>query len=177
MQVSRGSLDPIFRIPRKRKYDEVTTDPALSNPCEAEEPCGVESSPDRMVIDILQLPEEILRMIFILVVLQDGDPAIRTLALTCTRFWRTVREESFLKEAHFCWLDSVVNWNAFSEEHRRTYRTPYLISCCIQCNFLYKDCEGYRGCGQRGKLQGFYSENNLAGYCSIDCFYVAGGTF
>ncbi|KAK7119703.1 hypothetical protein R3I94_021509 [Phoxinus phoxinus] len=122
------------------------------------------------------LPEEILHKIFILVVLQDGDPAIRTLALTCTRFWRIVREESFLKEAHFCWLDSVVNWNSFSEEHRRTYRIPYLISRCIQCDDMYKDCEGYWGCGQRGKLQGFYSENDFAGYCCMDCFYSAGGT-
>ncbi|KAI2647199.1 Histone-lysine N-methyltransferase SMYD3 [Labeo rohita] len=112
-------------------------------------------------------------MIFILVVLQDGDPAIHTLALTCTRFWRIVREECFLKEAHFCWLNSVVNWKAFSEEHRRTYRIPYRISCCIQCKSLYKDCEGYRGCEQRGKLQGFYSDNEFAGYCSADCFYEA----
>ncbi len=41
----------------------------------------------------------------------------------------------------------VVNWDAFSEEHRRTYRTPYHISSCIQCSSLYKDCEGYRGYG------------------------------
>ncbi|XP_077063195.1 uncharacterized protein LOC143715348 [Siphateles boraxobius] len=87
IQMARGSLDPIFRIPRKRKYNEVT-----------------------------MLPEEILHRIFILVVLQDGDPALHTLALTCTHFWRIVREESFLKEAHFCWLDSVVNWNSFSED-------------------------------------------------------------
>ncbi|RXN15816.1 hypothetical protein ROHU_008639 [Labeo rohita] len=129
IEMARGNLDPIFRIPRKRKY-EVTVEPE-PNTCE--------------------LPDEILHMIFILVVLQDGDPAIHTLALTCTRFWRIVREEYFLKEAHFCWLDSVVNWKAFSEEHRRTYRIPYRISCCIQCKSLYKDCEGYRGCGQRGK--------------------------
>ncbi|RXN14766.1 hypothetical protein ROHU_008909 [Labeo rohita] len=137
-KLARGSLDPIFCIPKKNKY-EVTT-----------------------------LPEEILHMIFILVVLQDGDPAIHTPALTCTRFWRIMRGEYFLKEARFCWLDSVVNWKAFSEEHRRTYRIPYQISCCIQCKSLYKDCEGYRGCGQRGKLQGFYSDNESAGYCSAD---------
>ncbi|KAF4114351.1 hypothetical protein G5714_004574 [Onychostoma macrolepis] len=143
--MARGSLDPIFRIPRKRKYE------------------------------VAMLPEDILHMIFILVVLEDGDPAIHTLALTCTRFWRIAREKSFREEAHLCWLDSVVNWKAFSE-HRRTYRTPYRISCYIQCNYLYKDCEGYRVCGQRGKLQGFYSDNEFAGYCSVECFYEAGGT-
>ncbi|KAI3368249.1 hypothetical protein L3Q82_007969 [Scortum barcoo] len=41
-----------------------------------------------------------------------------------------------------------VNWNTFSEEYRRTYRSS-LISCLIQCNCLYKDCEGYRECEQR----------------------------
>ncbi|XDV50529.1 hypothetical protein PO909_019576 [Leuciscus waleckii] len=68
----------------------------------------------------------------------------------------------------------VVNWNSFSEERRRTYRSLYLI-CCIQCNSMYKDCEGYWGCGQRGKPQELYSENDFAGYCSMDCFYAAGG--
>ncbi|CAM4299460.1 unnamed protein product [Leuciscus chuanchicus] len=174
IQMARGSLDPIFRIPRKRKYDEVTMEPVPLKPCKVKEPCRVESSPEG--IGILQLPEEVLHKIFILVVLQDGNPAILTLALTCTHFWKIVREESFLKEAHFCWLDSVVNWNSFSEEYKRTYRIPYLISRCIQCDALYKDCEGFWGSGQRGKLQGFYSENDFAGYCCMDCFYVAGGT-
>ncbi|RXN32669.1 hypothetical protein ROHU_016111 [Labeo rohita] len=73
-------------------------------------------------------------------------------------------------------VPGVVNWKAFSEEHRRTYRIPYRISCCILCKSLYKDCEVYRGCGQRGKLQGFYSDNEFAGYCSADCFYEAEGT-
>ncbi|CAM4659668.1 unnamed protein product [Leuciscus chuanchicus] len=152
----------------------VLKEPVPLKPCKVKEPCRVESSPEG--IGILQLPEEVLHKIFILVVLQDGDPAILTLALTCTHFWKIVREESFLKEAHFCWLDSVVNWNSFSEEYKRTYRIPYLISRCIQCDDLYKDCEGYWGSGQRGKLQGFYSENDFAGYCCMDCFYVAGGT-
>lgn len=58
----------------------------------------------------------------------------------------------------------VVNWNSFSEEHRRTYKTLYLIFRCIQCNFMYKDCEGYWGSGQRGKLQEFYSENDFAAW-------------
>ncbi|XP_077083468.1 uncharacterized protein LOC143736711 [Siphateles boraxobius] len=107
IQMARGSLDPIFCIPRKRKYDEVTMEPVPLKPCKAKEPCRVEYSPEG--IGILQLPEEILHRIFVLVVLQDGHPAIRTLALACTRFWRIVREESFLKEAHFCWLDNVVN--------------------------------------------------------------------
>jgi len=46
-------------------------------------------------------------------------------------------------------LSGVVNWNTFSEARRRTSRTQYLMSCCIQCNSLYKDCEVYRGRGQR----------------------------
>ncbi len=70
----------------------------------------------------------------------------------------------------------VVNWDEFSEEHRRTYRTPYRMSRCLQCSSQYKDCEGYRRNGQRGKLQGFYSDDEFAGYCSADCFYEAGGT-
>ncbi|KAJ4932777.1 hypothetical protein JOQ06_011192 [Pogonophryne albipinna] len=72
---------------------------------------------------------------------------------------------------------SVVTWKEYSVEYTKTYRIPFQISSCIQCRNLYKDLEGYRAHGRRGQLLGMYSEDDLAGFCSIDCFYDAGGTF
>ncbi|KAJ4949321.1 hypothetical protein JOQ06_020837 [Pogonophryne albipinna] len=162
-----GSVTPLTRIPRKRQCDEVTTEPVPSKNSKMEEPEG-------MAVGILQLPAETLLKIFVLVVLED---AIRTLALTCKRFWEVVREDYFLQEAHFAWLDSVVTWMEYSVEYTKTYRIPFQISSCRQCRNLYKDSEGYRGHGRRGQLLGMYSEDDLAGFCSIDCFHDAGGTF
>lgn len=126
-------------------------------------------------LNIQQLPLVVLRAILLEVVVHDGDVAIRTLALTCSCFNNIVCMESFRREAHFRWLDSVVNWKAFSENFRSLYRIPYSISRCLQCDSLYKHYgAGYRGRGQRGVLQGFYSSDDFEGYCGSDCFYEAG---
>ncbi|KTG30239.1 hypothetical protein cypCar_00027344 [Cyprinus carpio] len=125
--------------------------------------------------DFSELPLVVLRAILLEVVVHDGDVAIRTLALTCSCFNNIVCMESFRREAHFRWLDSVVNWKAFSENFRSLYRIPYSISRCLQCDSLYKHYgAGYRGRGQRGVLQGFYSSDDFEGYCGSDCFYEAG---
>ncbi|XP_056093487.1 uncharacterized protein LOC130072421 isoform X2 [Rhinichthys klamathensis goyatoka] len=127
-------------------------------------------------LNIQELPPLVLREILLEVVLQDGDVAIGSLALTCRCFNSIVSMESFRREAHFRWLDSVVNWKAFSENVRNLYRVPYSLSRCLHCDTTYKDCgEGYRGRGQRGVLQGFYGSDDSPGYCG-DCFYVAGGS-
>ncbi len=54
----------------------------------------------------LQLPASVLEDIFIDVVLQEGDEAILTLALVCTRFRDLVTREAFSRRVHFLWLDS-----------------------------------------------------------------------
>ncbi|KAK1889907.1 7-carboxy-7-deazaguanine synthase [Dissostichus eleginoides] len=54
----------------------------------------------------MKLPEGIIRRILRFVVLEDGDPAICTLALTCKNLNYIVSQGSFQKEAHFNWLDS-----------------------------------------------------------------------
>ncbi|XP_056089875.1 uncharacterized protein LOC130069786 [Rhinichthys klamathensis goyatoka] len=124
-------------------------------------------------LNIQELPPLVLREILLEVVLQDGDVAIGSLALTCRCFNSIVSMESFRREAHFRWLDSVVNWKAFSENVRNLYRVPYSLSRCLHFDTTYKDCgEGYRGRGQRGVLQGFYGSDDSPGYCG-DCFYVA----
>ncbi|XP_077100029.1 uncharacterized protein LOC143750744 [Siphateles boraxobius] len=123
-------------------------------------------------LNIQELPPLVLREILLEVVLQDGDVAIGSLALTCRCI---VSMESFRREAHFRWLDSVVNWKACRENVRNLYRVPYSLSRCLHCETTYKDCgEGYRGRGQRGVLQGFYGSDDFRGYCSHDCFYEAG---
>ncbi|KAL2089277.1 hypothetical protein ACEWY4_013965 [Coilia grayii] len=113
-----------------------------------------------------------MRNIFLLVVLEDGDPGILNLALTCQRFNRIVCQPLFLQEAHFAWLDSVVNWNRLPPRHRAIYRKPYTVSECraLSCRRLYKDIgPGYKGEGRRGVLQEFYSTEDYPGYCSWDC--------
>ncbi|KAJ4934810.1 hypothetical protein JOQ06_007592 [Pogonophryne albipinna] len=85
-------------------------------------------------------------------------------------------EERLLNMEHL-FATGVVTWKEYSVEYTKTYRIPFQISSCIQCRNLYKDSEGYRGHGRRGQLLGMYSEDDLARFCSIDCFYDAGGTF
>ncbi|KAJ4937190.1 hypothetical protein JOQ06_001771 [Pogonophryne albipinna] len=74
------------------------------------------------------LPEDSIRRILILVVLEDGDPAICTLALTCKQISDIESQQSFQEEAHFSWLDSVVNWRNTSDEHKGNYRRAYNMS-------------------------------------------------
>ncbi|XP_077050711.1 uncharacterized protein LOC143700866 isoform X2 [Siphateles boraxobius] len=164
------SLPPVFRVLRKRRYSTlVPTIPAKM----------LRVSQDGAVAtDILQLPDDILQRILVFVVLQYGCSAIPRLALTCQRLNNIVSQEHFQQEAHFSWLDSVVNWKRLSERHRQMYRKPYTISICrrLQCSQLYKDCgAGYQGNGQRGVLLGFYSSDDNPGYCSWDCFLDDGG--
>ncbi|XP_073681623.1 HMG domain-containing protein 3-like [Garra rufa] len=124
------------------------------------------------------LPDTILQNILVSVVLEDGCTAILRLALTCQKFEQIVSQEAFQKEAHFRWLDSVVNWKRHSGSHIQEYRKPYTISRCsrLQCSQLYKDCgAGYQGNGQRGVLLGFYSSDDHPGYCSWDCYTDDGG--
>ncbi|KAK1880863.1 1-phosphatidylinositol 45-bisphosphate phosphodiesterase epsilon-1 [Dissostichus eleginoides] len=96
-----GTLQPVFRVPRQSA---------------------------RMDISQEKLPEGIIRRILRFVVLEDGDPAICTLALTCKNLNYIVSQGSFQKEAHFNWLDSVVNWNVFTEGHKQEFRKAYQIS-------------------------------------------------
>ncbi|KAL1276482.1 hypothetical protein QQF64_036105 [Cirrhinus molitorella] len=127
--------------------------------------------------DTTPLPLLVLREILLEVVLQDGDVAVGSLALTCRCFNSIVSMESFRRDAHFQWLDSVVNWTAFSKDFRNLYRVPYSLSTCLHCETTYKDCgEGYRGRGQRGVLQGFFGSDDFQGYCGSDCFYEPGGS-
>ncbi|XP_034052322.1 uncharacterized protein LOC117532864 isoform X2 [Gymnodraco acuticeps] len=151
-----GTLQPVFRVPRQSARKDI--------------------SQEKVAIGILQLPEGIIRRILGFVVLEDGDPAICTLALTCKNFNYIVSQWSFQKETHFNWLDSVVNWNIFTEGHKREFRKAYQISRCFHCDDQYNDVgTGYRGSGRRGILMGFYSEEGFPGYCSWSCCLVAEG--
>ncbi|KAK1891765.1 Neurogenic locus notch like protein 2, partial [Dissostichus eleginoides] len=102
-----GTLQPVFRVPRQSA---------------------------RMDISQEKLPEGIIRRILRFVVLEDGDPAICTLALTCKNLNYIVSQGSFQKEAHFNWLDSVVNWNVFTEGHKQEFRKAYQISRYLPVN-------------------------------------------
>ncbi|KAL1252170.1 hypothetical protein QQF64_019966 [Cirrhinus molitorella] len=61
------------------------------------------------------------------VVKEDGDAAFSRLSLTWWLFHDVVCKASFRKEAHFAWLDSVVNWSAYSSDYKEMYRRPYLL--------------------------------------------------
>ncbi|XP_058628753.1 uncharacterized protein LOC131538714 isoform X3 [Onychostoma macrolepis] len=52
------------------------------------------------------LPMEVLEMILLEVVLQDGDAAYMNLSLTCSCFRAIVNKARFRQKAHYAWLDS-----------------------------------------------------------------------
>ncbi|XDV11294.1 hypothetical protein PO909_000265 [Leuciscus waleckii] len=74
----------------------------------------------------------------------------------------------------FCILSKlgVVNWSAFSRQYRQEFRVPYSLTLCLHCTEVYKDCPpGSVGDGRSGVLRGLYSEKEVEGYCSVDCFF------
>ncbi|KAI7814029.1 hypothetical protein IRJ41_006645 [Triplophysa rosa] len=128
--------------------------------------------------DFDEMPPEILWCILLTVVTEDGDGAFLRLSLTCKIFRGIVTKPSFRKQAHFIWLDSVINWRAFSKGHKEQYRVPYTLTHCLHCGEVFKDNPpGYVGDGKRGVLQGFYCTKDFLGYCSMDCFLNDGGEF
>ncbi|XP_016326356.1 uncharacterized protein LOC107676347 [Sinocyclocheilus anshuiensis] len=127
---------------------------------------------------LTKMPLEILGQILLRVVSDDGDMAFMRLSLTCKLFRDIVSETKFKEEAHFMWLDSVVNWSAFSARYREKFRVPYSLTQGLRCCEIFKDCPpGYGGNGRRGVLRGFYSFKDFEGYCSVDCFINDGGEF
>lgn len=58
------------------------------------------------LINTFQLPMEVLEMILLEVVLQDGDTAYMNLSLTCSCFRAIVNKARFRQKAHYAWLDS-----------------------------------------------------------------------
>ncbi|KAJ8333539.1 hypothetical protein SKAU_G00415470 [Synaphobranchus kaupii] len=108
------------------------------------------------------------------VVLQEGDKALQTLALVCSKFYNLVTSERFRRKAHFLWLDSVVTWRRFSSTYQQDFRRMYVLETCRQCKEVYKNCiPGYVG-RRRGELQAFYSEDSHPGFCSDLCQLCAG---
>ncbi|MGH0172157.1 UNVERIFIED_CONTAM: hypothetical protein FKN15_062587 [Acipenser sinensis] len=50
---------------------------------------------------------------------------------------------------HFAWLDSVVNWNIFTQEYLQEHRSEFQITEQGHCGTSYKDlAPGYVGDGQ-----------------------------
>ncbi|KAF5888910.1 uncharacterized protein DAT39_021393, partial [Clarias magur] len=93
---------------------------------------------------------EILEMILLEEVLQDGDAAYKNLSLTCSSFSAIVNRTLFRQKAHCAWLDSVVNWKK-TENHFNQKKKQ-----CKMCKMLFKTCFGYYRNGKRGCLGGFY---------------------
>ncbi|XP_026103055.1 uncharacterized protein LOC113074420 isoform X3 [Carassius auratus] len=125
-----------------------------------------------------QMPPEILRRILLNVVKEDGDVAFFRLCLTCWLFHDVVCDASFRKDAHLAWLDSVVNWSAYSSDYKEMYRVPYKVTSCLCCGDLFKDFPpGYIGDGRKGILRAFYSTKEFEGYCSADCFICDGNHY
>ncbi|XP_042598767.1 uncharacterized protein LOC109080447 isoform X11 [Cyprinus carpio] len=85
-----------------------------------------------------QMPLEILRHILLNVVKEDGDVAFFRLSLTCWLFHDDVCDASFRKDAHLAWLDSVVNWSAYSSDYKEMYRVPYKVTSCLCCGTYLK---------------------------------------
>ncbi|XP_021331417.1 uncharacterized protein isoform X2 [Danio rerio] len=124
------------------------------------------------------MPPEILRQILLKVITEDGDVAFLRLSLTCRIFKEIVSNAKFREQAHYIWLDSVINWSRFSEDYKKEFRVPYSLTECPECGDIFKDCPpGYVGDGRKGVLRGFYSTIDFPGYCSAECHFNAGGEF
>lgn len=127
---------------------------------------------------ISKMPPEILRHMLLNVVKEDGGVAFFRLSLTCWLFHDVVCDASFRKDAHLAWLDSVVNWSAYSSDYKEMYRVPYKVTSCLCCGDLFKDFPpGYIGDGRKGILRAFYSTKEFEGYCSADCFICDGNHY
>ncbi|KAI2643774.1 hypothetical protein H4Q32_026944 [Labeo rohita] len=114
---------------------------------------------------------EILRNILMDVVKEDGDVAFFRLSLTCRLFHDLVSEASFRKKG-------VVNWSAYSSNHKEMYRVPYKLTNCLWCGDLFKDFPpGYIGDGKKAILHGFSVIKEFEGYCSADCFICDGNHY
>lgn len=66
------------------------------------------------------MPPEILRQILLNVITEDGDVAFLRLSLTCRIFKEIVSNAKFREQAHYIWLDSVINWSRFSEDYKKS---------------------------------------------------------
>ncbi|XP_065096508.2 uncharacterized protein [Paramisgurnus dabryanus] len=127
---------------------------------------------------ITKMPPKVLRCILMHVVKEDGDVALFRLSLTCRLFRDVVCEAPFREEAHFAWLDSVVDWSAFSSDFKEMYRVAYKLTTCLCCGYIFKDFPpGYVGDGRKGILRAFYSTKYFDGYCSADCFIIDGNHY
>ncbi|KTF73140.1 hypothetical protein cypCar_00042493 [Cyprinus carpio] len=131
---------------------------------------------------LADLPPELLRHILLDVVYEEGDKALLTLSLVCRKFHEIVNHQSFLRKAHFAWLDKVfislffftcvgiVDWKSVSPEVRKEYRVEFELTRCACCEYIYKNTFGYSGNGKKGVFTAFYSDKEFAGFCSMDCY-------
>ncbi|XP_073714722.1 uncharacterized protein [Misgurnus anguillicaudatus] len=145
--VVMGKLQPVFRIPRKRKLEQIMQEHAYTK--KAEKHHKLETRPESFVI------------------LSDGDAAYLTLALTCTALRDVVSSLEFRHRAHYAWLESVVNVRKLPQAVRDMC-VPYKIIECRNCKCFFKNWVGYCGNGRRGELRGFYSDTEFPEHCP-DC--------
>ena len=80
-------------------------------------------------------------------------------------------------ESSALFTSGVVNWKTHAPWYKQMYRVPFTLATCSQCGEQFKDSVGYTGTGRRGEVMAFYSENDMPGVCSINCFYDSGGSF
>ncbi|XP_058651376.1 uncharacterized protein LOC131552027 isoform X3 [Onychostoma macrolepis] len=108
--VVMGKLQPVFRIPRKRKLEQVMQEHAYTK--KAEKHRKLETRPESLdpgTSLLLQMPKSVLEEVCLEVILSDGDAAYLTLSLTCTALRDVVSSLEFRHRAHYAWLESVVN--------------------------------------------------------------------
>ena len=121
-------------------------------------------------LDINSLPDDVLEEVFEYVWNSEGDAAIVTLSLVCSRWRALVGSDLFRRRVHFKWLSSVHDWKNATAEFRETYYVMYVIRECFGCQKKYKDTPGFM---RRGKgslvLYSDWRDANHAGYCSEIC--------
>ncbi|KAJ8364846.1 hypothetical protein SKAU_G00136770 [Synaphobranchus kaupii] len=124
-----ANVPPVFRIPPKITYKEITATEshdehsyAKRKSCRKNCADAVDSCLTNGVAvptgSIEELSKDLLEKILLEVVHDAGDSALQTLSLVCRQFRDIVGASVFKRKAHLAWLDSCVNWERHSEEFR-----------------------------------------------------------
>ena len=126
-------------------------------------------------LHINNLPNELLQEVFEYVWFSDGDAAIATLSLVCSRWRALVGDDTFRRRVHFRWLSTVNDWEKASDEYKNQYYVMYGIYECLGYQRKYKDMPGYVRRG-KGSLSFYEGSGDAAhpGYCSALCGSVMG---
>ena len=86
---------------------------------------------DRHCIGIHLLPRKILEVIFLKLCKQEE---MHLILLLVWKRWSEIVNRNFRDRAHIAWLNREFNATNWIEEIKQTYRVPFTVLKCLNCN-------------------------------------------